>query len=164
MSKPPMMQRFVSRPSSVRTATVAVVSVTVAVVFAGAVIVRLFDSSEYPTFGKAVWFTLQTITTVGYGDATPERAVGRIVAGVVMVTAIGLITVITAAITSVFVEAARSRFAHEAREDDETSVTRLEESLHAIDDRLDRLERLLVERHAEDRSVLDVAEPVADDE
>ncbi|MDG1267976.1 MAG: potassium channel family protein, partial [Ilumatobacter sp.] len=68
---------------------------TVMVVVIGAVVVRVFDQEEYPTFAEAVWFTLQTVTTVGYGDNTPDNFMGRAVAAVVMITAIGLITVVT---------------------------------------------------------------------
>lgn len=85
-------------------------------------------------------FTLQTVTTVGYGDATPERPLGRIVAAVVMVAAIGLVTVMTAAITSVFIEAARHRLDRSDRADDAETFQRIEGSLAAIAERLDRLE------------------------
>ena len=77
------IQRFRADPASIKNATIAIIMVTAVVVFLGAGVVRLFDRREYPTFGKALWFTLQTVTTVGYGDATPERAIGRVVAAVV---------------------------------------------------------------------------------
>ena len=62
-----------------------------------------------------VWCTLQTVTTVGYGDVTPAEPVGRVVASIVMLTSIGLITVITAAVTSTFVAAAARRDARLTR-------------------------------------------------
>jgi Ion channel len=34
---------------------------------------RLLDHQEFPTIGKGLWFSLQTVTTVGYGDATPSE-------------------------------------------------------------------------------------------
>jgi voltage-gated potassium channel len=101
------IERFMEDPASIRTAAWLVLGTTVVVVLAGSVVVRLFDHREYPNFGRAVWFTLQTVTTVGYGDVTPTRIVGRLVAGVVMVVGIGFITVVTACITSLFVQAAR---------------------------------------------------------
>lgn len=140
---PRSVDRFRSDPASIRHATVAIVSLTVFVVTVGAVVVWIFDHQEYPTYGKALWFTLQTVTTVGYGDATPERIVGRIVAGVVMVTGIGLLTVVTAAITSVFMEAARRKFERSNRSADTNSMARLEASLTSIADRLERLESSL---------------------
>ena len=134
--------RFRDHPSSAKHAAAAIISVTVASVVVGAVIVRVFDGNEYPTFGKALWFTLQTVTTVGYGDATPTSTVGRVVAAVVMLSAIGLITVMTAVITSVFIEAARAD-ATRARSAEDASESRMLARLEAsLDDIVARLERL----------------------
>ena len=137
------LERFRDNPASTKRAVAAIVNVTVAAVVLGAVAVRLFDSEDYPTFGRALWFTLQTVTTVGYGDATPTTAVGRVVAAVVMLTGIGIITVITAAVTSVFVEAARVEETRRRAEENAAGsrlLARLEASLDDIVDRLDRLE------------------------
>ena len=92
--------RFQNNPSSVRYAAAAIISTTAVFVIVGAVVMRLFDGEQYETFGEAIWFTLQTVTTVGYGDNTPTSVVGRTVASIVMLVSIGLISVITAAITS----------------------------------------------------------------
>ena len=92
-----------------RYASVAIMTVTIVMTLLGAVILRVFDHEEYPTLGEAIWFTLQTVTTVGYGDNTPADFTGRLVAAAIMLTAIGLITVITAIITSTFVGAATKR-------------------------------------------------------
>ena len=54
-----------------------------------------------------MWWAVQTVTTVGYGDHVPETALGQILAAVVMLLGIGFVTVITASITGAFV--ARSR-------------------------------------------------------
>lgn len=137
------VERFRANPGSIRNATVTIISLTAFVVTVGAVIVRVFDREEYPTFGKALWFTLQTVTTVGYGDVTPEKPIGRVVASIVMITAIGLLTVVTAAITSVFIEAARARIERSHRSRDADTMERLEASLTSIADRLDRLESTL---------------------
>ena len=37
-----------------------------------------------------LWWAVQTVTTVGYGDVTPRLTQGRIIAAVLMLTAIGL--------------------------------------------------------------------------
>ena len=118
-------------------------SVTIAVVVVGALLMWAFDRDNYASYGEAVWFTLQTVTTVGYGDTTPTSAIGRSVAGVVMLTGIGLITVVTAAVTSLFIEAARVRMERsqaEAAAHEPSPFARLEESLTEIAQRLERLE------------------------
>jgi voltage-gated potassium channel len=151
------LERFRANPASIRHATVAIISVTVAVVTVGAVLVRIFDHKEYPTIWRALWFTLQTVTTVGYGDATPENTVGRIVAAIVMVTAIGLISVVTASITSLFVEAARAQGARSDQIDDDAARARIESSLRAIQEQLDRLESTLAATREDPDASDDVA-------
>jgi voltage-gated potassium channel len=134
------IDKFRDDPSSVRNAAWLIITATVVAVLAGALVVWLFAHSEYPNYGRALWFTLQTVTTVGYGDVTPTSPVGRVVGGVVMLIAIGFITIVTAAITSTFVEAARRRAdqatdAAEAETAGQTqaAITALAARLDAID-------------------------------
>jgi voltage-gated potassium channel len=143
-------ERFLAHPSSLRYATTTIIAVTVAMVLVGAVAIRVFDRQEYPTFGSALWFTLQTVTTVGYGDNTPARPIGRFVAAAVMLTAIGLITVVTAVVTSLFMQAAEKRVGEADRVDQASVMARLEASLTSISERLDRIEAALDHTVAED--------------
>ncbi|OMQ15081.1 voltage-gated potassium channel [Modestobacter sp. VKM Ac-2676] len=55
------------------------------------------------SYGDAVWWAVATITTVGYGDAYPVTAEGRLVAVLLMVGGIALLGVVTAAVASWFV-------------------------------------------------------------
>ena len=135
--------RFFDDPSSVKNAVRLIIVVTVVAVLLGSLAIWVFDHRDFPDYGTALWFSLQTVTTVGYGDVTPTTIIGRLVAGVVMVTAIGFIAVFTAAVTSTFVEAARSRRGtadEAARQDaDERMHVRFDE----IARRLDQIERRL---------------------
>lgn len=56
------------------------------------------------TFGDAAWWTLTTISTVGYGDRYPVTWEGRLVAALLMVGGIALLGVITGTIASWLVE------------------------------------------------------------
>jgi len=87
----------------------AVAVTTVLVTVAGGLLMRLTDPKDFPNVWTGLWWAVQTVTTVGYGDALPESVAGRIVAALVMLGGIGFLTVTTAAITSVFVTAARQR-------------------------------------------------------
>ena len=105
---------------------------------------RLLDSEEYPTLGVAMWWALQTVTTIGYGDVTPKESSGRIVAGVVMLEGVALLAITTAVITSTFVtRAAREREDADTRE--EQAEVRIEAKLDDMAARLERLETMLGE-------------------
>jgi voltage-gated potassium channel len=61
------------------------------------------DHENYESLGSALWWAIQTTTTVGYGDHVPTTTAGRFLAALVMLFGIGFLAVITAAITSTFV-------------------------------------------------------------
>ena len=88
----------------------------------GGLVVWVFDRQDFPDLGGALWFTLQTVTTVGYGDKVPTTGLGRVVGASVMVVAVALIAILTASITSTFVEAAQRR--RRAADDPGASVGR----------------------------------------
>ena len=66
--------RFQEDPSSIGNAVRVVMAVVVAAVLVGSAVIWLFDKRDFPDYGSALWFSLQTVTTVGYGDLTPTIA------------------------------------------------------------------------------------------
>jgi polar amino acid transport system substrate-binding protein len=54
----------------------------------------------FPGIFEAAWCILATVTTVGYGDVTPQRWIGRFVALLVMVTGISLFGIIIAELSA----------------------------------------------------------------
>jgi voltage-gated potassium channel len=46
---------------------------------------------NFGSIPRAMWWSIVTLTTVGYGDVFPMTAVGRILAAITAVTGIGLI-------------------------------------------------------------------------
>jgi voltage-gated potassium channel len=140
------IERFQADPSSIRKAAWVIVTVTIASVLIGSLVMWLL-TEDFADFGTAFWFTLQTITTVGYGDVTPTTSWGRAVASVVMVVAIGFLAIVTALITSTFVEAAgRQRRQNEvdaeleAAAHTEAQLEELVRRLESIEASLERLE------------------------
>ena len=107
---------------------------------------RLLDHGEYSDIWVGMWWALQTVTTVGYGDVTPTERSGRIIATFVMLQGIAFLAITTAVITSTFVaRAAKERETAHAADEDEADV-RIEARLKSIDQRLDRLEKMLEAR------------------
>ena len=140
------MTRFLREPPSVRTAAGVIVTATTVVVVAGGVFMRLLDHGEYSNVWVGMWWALQTVTTVGYGDVTPKNPSGRIVAILVMLQGIAFLAITTAAITSTFVaRASKEREKARAADEDDTEV-RIEDRLVSIDQRLDRVEKMLSRR------------------
>jgi len=120
------MDRFSADPASVRNAAYVMIVLTVGIVLVGGVVVWVFDARDFPDLGDALWYTLQTVTTVGYGDKVPTEGFGRLVGAMVMIVAVALIAILTASITSTFVEAAqrRQRAGLEAQERDSAELLR----------------------------------------
>ncbi|MHA6779910.1 potassium channel family protein [Pseudonocardia saturnea] len=104
---------------------------------------RNAPDASITTFGDAVWWTLTTISTVGYGDRYPVTFEGRVVAGALMVTGIALLGVVTASIASWFVENLRKAGQEVAEdiEDVEGQLGAVLAELRTISARLDALER-----------------------
>ena len=132
--------------------------VTAAVlVLNGAVIVYLYErhapGSNIHTLGDAVWWSVVTVTTVGYGDFYPVTTGGRITACFIMGTGLLTLAVITAQVASSFVAQGASR-ARQAQPEDpaqrepapaqpEAALAGREMTLAELDQRLARIERLL---------------------
>jgi voltage-gated potassium channel len=128
--------RFLREPPSVRTAAGVIVTATAVVVVGAGVLITFLDHEEYPNVGIGMWWALQTVTTVGYGDVTPTQLGGRLVAAAVMLQGIAFVAIVTAVITSTFV----------ARATRQNEAARLKDALtdrELIERRFDELERKL---------------------
>jgi voltage-gated potassium channel len=134
--------KFLSKPPSVRTASRTIVLATASVVVLSGILMRFVDHKEYANVWVGMWWAIQTVTTVGYGDVTPAAVSGRIVATFVMLQGIAFLAIVTAAITSTFV--ARATKAFQADRDEEmTELRRIDARFDELDRRLDRLEAAL---------------------
>ena len=110
--KVPLTARLMLHESlSARRAAAIIAATTVVITVAGGILERVFDHKEFHTTGKGLWFALETVTTVGYGDVTPSARSGRIIAGVIMLAGIAFLAIITAAVTAALIESSRRRFA-----------------------------------------------------
>jgi voltage-gated potassium channel len=110
----------------------------------GAVMVYLFErhasGSNIHTLGESLWWSVVTVTTVGYGDYTPVTVDGRITACGIM--GIGLLTlaVVTAQVASSFVAQGTRR----DQRSPQIEAAPPEVTLAELDRRLARIEQLLI--------------------
>ena len=125
----------VGRATTPRGAAIVIASTSTAITFGSAFLMTIVDHKDYPSFGSGLWWAVQTVTTVGYGDDVPKTVAGQLLAALVMLLGIGFLTVITAAITSTFVSRARQTLSDPAKP--------TAEELREINERLERIEAAL---------------------
>jgi voltage-gated potassium channel len=82
------------------------------------------------TAEDALWWSLSTVTTVGYGDVYPTTPIGRMVAGILMIAGVALFGTFTAVVASFFVQ--------QDIKQEEDKADRILRKLDALSERMDR--------------------------
>jgi voltage-gated potassium channel len=116
-----------------RYAAYLVIATWVVAVAVFGIVQRIADPETFPTIWGAWWWAIQTVTTVGYGDAVPGETGGKVVAAILMIGGLAFVTILTATITSSFV--ARREAQARARGDDPVL-----QHLRQLSDQIDALE------------------------
>jgi len=101
-----------------------VAGVVGATVFAGAMALRIVEPDTGDSLVDALWWSLITVSTVGYGDIIPQTDTGRIVAAVLVFFGIGVFGYVAGFMSSLM----------EDPDEDEilSSVKRIEQQLAAL--------------------------------
>jgi voltage-gated potassium channel len=110
------------RQLTARRAALVIAASTFVLTIAGGVGAWLVDRQDFDGLGDALWWAMQTVTTVGYGDVVPEHVTGRLIGVALMLQGIALLTVITASVTATLIEQARRR-----RSDPDAVLAKLEQ-------------------------------------
>jgi voltage-gated potassium channel len=90
-------------------------------VFSAAAMYALEGENDPEAFGsipRALWWSVCTLTTVGYGDIYPHSVLGKICGGLTSIAGIGLIAMPTGILAAAFSEAFQ-RTRHRRERDDE---------------------------------------------
>lgn len=96
---------------------------------------------EVANFDDSIWFVLQTITTVGYGDIIPVTGIGRLMGVMSMFSALVLTSITTSVATFSLIEKFRKGTEALAQKTS-TKVKNIDEKLDTINTRLDELDRI----------------------
>ena len=103
----------------------------------------LLDRKDFPSYGIALWWAVQTLSTVGYGDVVPHNTWGRIVASVLILLGVTFLSFLTAVVTSLFVSADRDTANEEERRQRADDLAEAMASLRRIEHRLADIEAKL---------------------
>jgi voltage-gated potassium channel len=79
-----------------------VVSFTIILIFLSSIPISLVEP-KINSFADAIWWSVVTATTVGYGDYSPQTGLGRVIAVLLMIMGIGLIGMVTSSISAYFI-------------------------------------------------------------
>lgn len=127
-----------------RSVTLGLAFTFVVLAIGGGIIIRFVDHENFPSVGLGIWWALQTVTTVGYGDVVPTTLVGRAVGGLVMVIGIAFISFVTAGVTSVLVRRDSQAEADADRARLEEIGERIHGKLAEVEKRLDAIDSKLL--------------------
>lgn len=96
----------------------------------------IFCISEKVSFETALWWSITTATTVGYGDISPATGLGKIAAVIDMLIGIGLIGMLTSSLTSIF----------DKNNSSNDEINELKQQNKRLENKLNEIESLLKER------------------
>ncbi|THV41229.1 potassium channel family protein [Glycomyces buryatensis] len=65
---------------------------------------REVEGAQITDFGDALWWSVVTASTVGYGDLVPQTGTGQVIAAMLMFCAIGLVGLVSGSLASWFVD------------------------------------------------------------
>jgi voltage-gated potassium channel len=133
------------------------ITVTLALILlaVGSMLILFYElhnpDSNIRTGRDAIWWSIVTITTVGYGDRYPTTDGGRIIGMITMIVGIGIFGVITSFMASAFLQPPKQEEAKETAAVEETppavapvELARLEAQIAALGSELAEIKGLLL--------------------
>jgi voltage-gated potassium channel len=113
----------------------AIALATAVVTVVCGLVIRLVDPADFDSVGQGMWWAVQTVTTVGYGDIVPTKVGGRLIGAILMLSGIGFLTVVTAVVTAAFLETVRRRMGDPGHSEVIEKLDELSARLHALEER-----------------------------
>jgi voltage-gated potassium channel len=142
-----LIDRRISKIVNARSVTLGLAMTFFLLSLVAAAVMRIVDHHDFPTIGLAIWWSLQTVTTVGYGDIVPTTHIGRVIGGAELVLSISFIAFLTAGVTSTVIhnQEARTKEADRSKQAEDSqaildALTQVRKAIEALDTRLESIE------------------------
>lgn len=97
---------------------------------------------EVPNYESAVWYTIVSMTTVGYGDVVPTNLSGRIMGVILILSGMAYFSLVTATLAYSFIDIFR-RDTHESLKDIRKRTSEYDEKLDEIKSQLNEINKKL---------------------
>jgi voltage-gated potassium channel len=123
------------------------ISISIGLIIGRSIVSSIVEKQSYQ---ESRWWALVTTTTVGYGDISPETAMGKIAAVILMFLGIGIIGVLTSTITNYFTEEKSELLAEEESEQSK-KIDEVNEKMDVLLRKIAALEKRLEQKDEEAR-------------
>jgi len=85
--------------------------------FAEYIVESSIQGSKINSFGDALWWSIVTVTTVGYGDIYPITTLGRIIASILMIIGIMILGLFISTLGNSLIESRLNKFRNQSVSD-----------------------------------------------
>lgn len=99
---------------------------------------------EVPNYESAMWFSIVSMTTTGFGDIVPVTLTGRIIGSFLILAGMGYVSLVTATLAFSFIDILRKE-RRKTSEIIEKRTRKYEGRIDQIVDKLDKIERKMDE-------------------
>ena len=106
----------------------------------GAVLAFWLDQEAFDSLWEALWWSIVTVGTVGYGDVVPTNGAGRLVASIMIIFTMAFFPILTGALTAMLIFRGQRETSRDERREAGERQAEVVGHLRSIDDRLTRLE------------------------
>lgn len=111
------------------------------IIISGSIAMLVLESSPNDKINTpidALWYIIATMSTVGYGDVTPESFGGKIIGIILMIVGVGFFSLLTALLSSWFIRE------HEMEEDElKNKIINMEDAINEMKSEIQEFKELL---------------------
>lgn len=109
------------------TGFIPILVTTIGITVLGSIALYYFEygTDAISSYSDALWLSIVTLTTVGYGDISPVTGAGKLIAVILMLSGIGFLSLFTSTISSYFISLKRKQELEDLKERKNLDISNL---------------------------------------